>query len=173
MRASLLAAAAALLVASPAAAQPGQYGFEEIASDLVWGFCPLFLADRFALDGPELAERGFDKAVQKQPHPRFGELHLVGLKRAEGEIGFGGAPGQFCTAVVAGGSRESTLKKLRETMSWTGLNFAPTPHTGAQIPGTSVEAFKAAADSQFLYVQLIQAGGPKPVLIVQMFAMGE
>ena len=166
----LLAAACAVLLPAAAGAQAREYSAEEIASDLAYGFCPLFLAGQFPLTSPQLAERGFGPAIQKQPHPRVGEMSLVSAKRADGEIAFGGAQGKVCTVVVMGEKRDAALAKLRETMSWTGLNFEPTPHTGPQIPGVSVETFKAPVEGQFLHVQLIQASGPTPMVSVQLFA---
>ena len=166
-----LATVALLLAAAPAAAQPREYSVEEIAGDLAYGFCPLFLAGQFPLDAPQLAERGFDPNVTTQPHPRVGEMSMVSARRADGEIAFGGAAGKACTVVVSGERREAALAKLRETMSWTGLDFQPTANTGPDIPGVTVETFKAPVEGQMLYVQLIRASGPTPAVVVQLFAM--
>ena len=167
----LLGAAAALLLASAAPAQPREYGYEEIASDLAYGFCPLFLAGQFPLNSPQLAERGFGTAIEKQPNPRFGELEVVTLKRADGEIAFGGAAGKVCTVVLGGGKRAAALEKLRETMSWTGLDFKPVPNHVAPPAGVEVETFRAESGAQALYVQLIEAGGPTPAAMAQLFVM--
>lgn len=169
----LIAAASALLLAAPAAAQPRHYGFEEIATDLAYGFCPLFLAGQFRLDSPQLAERGFAKEVGRQAHPRFGELQMVGAKLPEGEIAFGGAPGKICTVVAGGDKRQAVLTKLRESMSWTGLDFKPVPNAGAKVPGVIVETFRAPVEAQALYVQLVQTSGATPSVMVQMFAMAQ
>ncbi|HYG48659.1 MAG TPA: hypothetical protein VD846_12060 [Allosphingosinicella sp.] len=171
----LLAAAASLALLLPAGgvAQPRQYSTEEIAADLAYGFCPLFLADSFPLTAPQLAERGFSPTVAKQNDPRFGEIRMVAAKRADGEVAFGGAAGKVCTVVVTGDRRGAALSRLRETMAWTGLDFKPAPHTGAAIPGVTVETFKAPVDGQMLYVQLIQAGGPTPSVMAQLFGMAK
>jgi hypothetical protein len=172
-RAATAAAAAALTLSAPAAAQPRQYGFAEIAADLAYGFCPLFLANQFALDAPQLAERGFAKTVHKQPSPRFGELQLVSVTRAEGEIGFGGVPGQVCTVIVMGSGRADALAHLRKTMPYMGLPFAPAPVPDPKTEGVTVEAFKAPVENQFLNVQLIEAAAPTPMVMAQMFATNE
>ena len=175
MRLRFLAAAAGFVLLLPAgvAAQPRQYSTEEIAADLAYGFCPLFLANSFSLNAPELAERGFAPAVARQQNPRFGEIRMVTAKRADGEVAFGGAAGKVCSVVVSGEKRSAALAKLRETMAWTGLDFKPAPHSGAAIPGVKVDTFKAAVDGQFLYVQLIETGGPVPAVSAQLFAMKE
>lgn len=166
------AALALALLAAPAAAQR-DYKFDEIAADAAYGLCPLFLAGQFPLNAPQLAERGFAPTVQKQTHPRFGELQIVTVKRAEGEIAFGGAPGQVCMVVVMGPGRDSALVRLRETMSFMGLPFASVAHQGPQIAGVTVDAFKAPVEGQFLNVQLIQAAGPTPSVMAQLFATNE
>jgi hypothetical protein len=173
MRLRLLAAGFALLLPAGADAQPRQYSTEEIAADLAYGFCPLFLADSFSLTAPELAERGFAPAVARQQNPRFGEIRMVTARRSDGEVSFGGAAGKACNVVVTGEKRAAALGKLREAMSWTGLDFKPAPHRGATISGVKVETFKAAVDGQFLYVQLIETGGPVPAVSAQLFAMKE
>jgi hypothetical protein len=174
MRLDFIAAAACALLLSPAAsAQPRTYEVAEIAGDLAYGFCPLFLADSFPLTDPRLAERGFSPAIARQPNPRFGELQMVNAKRADGEVAFGGVAGRICTVVVTGDKRAAALAKLREAMSWTGLDFKPAPHTGAKLPGVTVETFKAPVDGQVLVLQLIEAGGATPSVAAQMFGMAE
>lgn len=175
MRLMSLAAAAAfaLLLAPGASAQPRDYSVEEIASDLAYGFCPLFLANAFPLTSPQLAERGFSPAIRKQQNPRFGQIEMVAAKRADGEIAFGGAAGKVCTVVVGGERRAAALARLRDSMSWTGLDFKPAPHTGASLPGVKVETFKAPVDGQMLYVQLIEAAAPVPSVMAQLFGMAE
>ncbi|HEX8622858.1 MAG TPA: hypothetical protein VF718_12900 [Allosphingosinicella sp.] len=167
------AAACALLPAPPASAQPRAYEVAEIAGDLAYGFCPLFLADMFPLDDPRLAERGFSPAVATQANARFGELRMVSAKRADGEVSFGGVAGRICTVVVTGDKRSAALARLREAMSWTGLDFKPAPHTGAKLPGVAVETFKAPVDGQMLVLQLIEAGGATPSVSAQLFGMAE
>ena len=170
MRIALLAAAAALLTPGAASAQQREFAFEEIVTDLAYGYCPLFLANQFSLNAPELAERGFGKTIEKKATAR-GEIELVSLKRADGEIAFGGAAGRNCTVVIMGEKRSTALAKLREAMSWTGLDFKPAPPSAAAPPGVTIESFKAAVEDQFLYVQLIQGGGPTPVVMAQLYAL--
>ena len=174
MRHPIIAAAAcALLLPSAASAQPRSYEVAEIAGDLAYGFCPLFLANAFPLTDPRLAERGFSPAIAKQPNARFGELQMVNAKRADGEVAFGGVPGKICTVVVIGDKRAAALARLRESMSWIGLDFKPAPHTGAKLPGVAVETFKAPVDGQVLVVQLIEAGGATPSVSAQLFGMAQ
>lgn len=170
---SIAVACSAVLLTPAASAQPRTYEVAEIAGDLAYGFCPLFLANSFPLTDPRLAERGFSPAIAKQPNPRFGELQMVNAKRADGEVAFGGVPGKICTVVVTGDKRSAALVKLREAMSWTGLDFKPAPHTGAKLPGVTVETFKAPVDGQVLVLQLIEAGGATPSVAAQMFGMAE
>ena len=168
------AAACALLLLSPtASAQPRSYEVAEIAGDLAYGFCPLFLANAFELTDPRLAERGFSPAIARQPNARFGELQMVNATRSDGELAFGGVPGKICTVVVVGEKRGAALAKLHEAMSWTGLDFKPAPYTGAKLPGVTVETFKAPVDGQVLVLQLIEAGGATPSVSAQMFGMAQ
>ncbi len=167
------ATACALLLPAAASAQPRTYEMAEIAGDLAYGFCPLFLAGAFPLTDARLAERGFSPAIARQANARFGELQMVNAKRSDGEIAFGGVAGKICTVVVTGDKRADALTRLRETMSWTGLDFKPAPHTGAQLQGVTVETFKAPVDGQVLVVQLIQSGGAIPAVSAQLFGMAE
>ncbi|HEY0027776.1 MAG TPA: hypothetical protein VGC35_07885 [Allosphingosinicella sp.] len=171
-RFALAIAVASAALAAPAAAQPREYGFAEIAADLAYGFCPLFLAAQFPLTSPQLAERGFGTAIMTEPHPQFGEVKLVMMKRTEGDIAFGGASGKLCTVIVRGSGRSAALARLRETMSYTGLDFKPVP-TPAVPGGVAVQAFKAATEGQFLNVQLIEGPESEPVSVMQMFATNE
>jgi hypothetical protein len=166
-------AAAACLLALPAAAsaQPRQWPIDEIAADLAYGFCPLYLAGQFPLDSPQLAERGFGPEVTKRPHPRVGEMSLVSAKREDGEIAFGGAPGKACTVVVSGPKREAVLARLRSSMSYMGLDFQPAAAPGPAVAGMRVETFRAPVDSRMLYVQLVESEQPVPTIAAQLFAM--
>jgi hypothetical protein len=167
----LVAAACLTLLPAAASGQGRQWPIEEIASDLAYGFCPLYLAGQFSLTGPELAERGFEKTIVKQPHPRVGEMSMVSSKRADGEVGFGGAAGKACTVVVSGPKRDAVLDRLRKTMSYLGLDFQPTANPGSDLPGITVETYRAKVDAQTLYVQLVRAGGATPSVAAQLFAM--
>jgi hypothetical protein len=159
------------LVPASAGAQPRQWPVEELASDLAYGFCPLFLAGQFSLTAPELAERGFGTRILKQPHPRVGEMSLVSATRPDGEVSFGGAPGKACTVVVTGSKRAEVLARLRGTMSYTGLEFRPVPDPGPSIAGVTAETFKAPVDNQMLYVQLVRTETPVQSVAAQLFAM--
>ena len=163
--------AAALALPAAAGAQDPPPPIAESASDLAYGYCPLFLAGQFALTAPELARHGFGAAIQRQPNAQFGEVQLVSSPRANGELAFGGVPGRVCTVIVGGPEQQAVLGRLRETMSYMGLDFQPTPPPGPAIAGATVETFKAPVESQALYVQFVQAGGATPLLAVQMFAM--
>lgn len=169
----LLAAAlsgCALLLPSVGGAQPRSYSVAEIATDMAFGFCPLFLAGSFPLTGPRLEERGFAPAIETQQNPRFGEVRMVTAKRDDGTISFGGAAGKVCTVVVTGGKRVEALAGLRERMSWTGLEFAPEPYSGAAVPGVKVESFAAPVEKQLLHVQLVESGGESPFILAQLYA---
>jgi len=171
-----LAAAVLLAVPAVAGAQVRDQPIDEIAADLAYGFCPLFLAGQFSLTGPELEARGFAKTISKQPHPRIGEMSVVEAKRPDGDLAFGGAAGKACTVVVnAPGSRGAVLARLRKNMAFMGLDFKPAESPGPAVPalkGVTVETFKAPVDNQFLYLQHVQVGGTAgsgPV-IAQLFA---
>lgn len=167
----LLAASFLLLAAAPSAAQLREWPIEEMAADLAYGFCPLYLAGQFSLTGPELAERGFGKAITRQPHPRVGEMELVGAKLKDGEIAFGGASGKACTVVVTGSRRSEVLARLRSNMAYMGLDFQPVANPGPRISGVTAETFKAPVEGQSLYVQLVQTETPAPTVAAQLFAM--
>ncbi|HEU0098256.1 MAG TPA: hypothetical protein VFQ67_05705 [Allosphingosinicella sp.] len=180
MRSLILLAAA--LAAAPAAAQPAdgpatvrEQPIDEVAADLAYGFCPLFLAGQLSLTGPELAERGFAKTVVKQPHPRVGEMSLVGAKLPDGQVQFGGAAGKACTVVVSApkSTRAAVIARLRSNMAFMGLDFKPAPNPGPSVPalkGATIETFKAPVDKQFLYLQHVQMDEPAGIVVAQLFA---
>jgi hypothetical protein len=89
-------------------------------------------------------------------------MSLVRAKRPDGEIAFGGAAGKACTVIVTSRSRAAVLARLKANMSFMGLDFKPAPNPGpsVSVPDATIETFKAPAEAQFLYVQLIQMGGP-------------
>ncbi len=167
--------AAALLLPAAASAQDAAKPIEEAAADLAYGFCPLFLAGQFPLTGnPQLTALGFGDTVEKQANARFGELQVVSARRADGELSFGGAPEKTCSVVVAGDKRDAALKMLHTNMEYMGLDFKPaTDAKVPTVPGVTVETFKAPVEGQFLYVQLIQAGGATPIVSAQLFAMDQ
>jgi hypothetical protein len=174
MRSLALLAAAAIAVA-PAAAQPvREQPIDEVAADLTYGFCPLFLAGQFSLTGPELAARGFGKTISRQPHPRIGEMSLVEAKLPDGQVAFGGAAGKACTVIVsAPKARAAVLARLRSSMALIGLDFKPAASPGPSVPalaGSTVETFRAPVEKQFLYLQHIQMAGPAGPVAAQLFA---
>jgi hypothetical protein len=166
-----VAAAGLLLASAPAGAQQREWPIDEMAADLAYGFCPLYLAGQLPLTAPELAERGFGATVSRQPHPRVGEMETVSARHKDGELTFGGAPGKACTVVVSGPKRPETLAKLRSSMAYMGLDFQPAANPGPGVAGVTAESFKAAVDGQMLYVQLVQAKVPVPTVAAQLFAM--
>ncbi|MGZ8285161.1 MAG: hypothetical protein ACXW27_04485 [Allosphingosinicella sp.] len=169
------------LSSAPALAQPGatpqlrEQAIDEIAADLAYGLCPLYLAGQFSLTGPELAQRGFGKTVSKQPHPRVGEMSLVGAKLPDGQIQFGGKAGQACTVIVDApkSTRGAVLARLRSSMAFTGLDFKAAASPGPSVPelkGAKIETFRAPVEKQFLYLQHIQMDDPAGVVVAQLFA---
>lgn len=169
--------AAFLLLSIPAvaAAQVREQPIGEVAADLAYGFCPLFLAGRFSLTGPELEQRGFGKAIFTQQHPRVGEMSLVEAKLPDGRIQFGGAAGTACTVVVQAPkpTRDAVLARLRSNMAFMGLDFEPAASPGPSIPALAkakVETFRAPVEKQFLYLQHIQMDDPAGVVVAQLFA---
>ncbi|HEY0112060.1 MAG TPA: hypothetical protein VGB59_02790 [Allosphingosinicella sp.] len=170
--------AAALLLSLPAAAAAAQVReqpIDEIAADLAYGFCPLFLAGQFSLTGPELAERGFGKTVSKTPHPRVGEMSLVEAKLPGGQVQFGGAAGKACTVVVRAPKliRAAVLTRLRSNMAFMSLDFKPAESPGPSAPalsGAKIDTFRASVEKQFLYLQHIHADDPPGIVVAQLFA---
>jgi hypothetical protein len=169
--------AAAFLLSLPAAAaaQVREQPIDEIAADLAYGFCPLFLAGQFSLTGPELAQRGFGKTVATQPHPRVGVMSLVEAKLPDGQIQFGGKAGQACTVIAHApkSTRVAVLARLRSNMAFMGLDFKPAATPGPIVPELAkekVETFRAPVEKQFLYLQHIQMDDPAGVVVAQLFA---
>ncbi len=171
----ILAAFLLLPIPAAGAAQVRAQPIDEIAADLAYGFCPLFLAGQFSLTGPELAERGFGKTVARQPHPRVGEMSLVEARLPDGRIQFGGAAGKACTVIVHApkSTRGAVLARLRSSMAFMGLDFKPAASPGPSVPalaGSTIETFRAPVDKQFLYLQHIQMDDPAGVVVAQLFA---
>jgi hypothetical protein len=174
-------ALAAAVGATPAAAQTGSIAamreepIDEVAADLAYGYCPLFLAGQFSLTGPELAQRGFGKTIVRQPHPRVGEMSLVEAKLPDGQIEFGGASGKACTVIVHApkSTRAAVLSTLRSNMAFMGLDFKAAANPGPSVPalkGATIETFKAPAGKQFLYLQHVQMDDPTGIVVAQLFA---
>ncbi|RYY22727.1 MAG: hypothetical protein EOP62_22500 [Sphingomonadales bacterium] len=150
----VLAAAALLALPAVASAQNADKPIAEAAADLAYGYCPLFLGDQFPLTGnAALASFGFSEAIDKRQHPRFGEMEMVGAKRPDGELGFGGAKESICQVVVMGPNRAAAWDMLHKNMAYMGFDFKPvTDASVPAIPGVTVETFKAPIENQFLYV---------------------
>jgi hypothetical protein len=162
-------AAALIALAAPAAAQDAP-PIEDVASDAAFGFCPLFLAGRFGLDAPELAQRGFGTEVETAPDERFGQLSVVTTERDDGRMAFGGATGKICIVVVDGPHRADVLSALRDRKDWTGLAFEAVDAPD-EAPDRNVETFRAAVEGQALYLQLFEAETSVPIVVAQLFAM--
>lgn len=170
----ILAAALLLPLPAAAAAQVREQPIDEIAADLAYGFCPLFLAGKFSLTGPELEERGFGKTIVRRPHPRVGEISLVEAKLPDGQIQFGGAAGKACTVIVSAprSTRAAVLATLRSNMTFMGLDFKPAESPGPSVPGlaaATIETFRAPVENQFLYLQHIQMDEPAGLVVAQLF----
>ncbi|HWT11766.1 MAG TPA: hypothetical protein VN231_03355 [Allosphingosinicella sp.] len=171
-----LALAAALLAfAAAAPAQDAPPPIEEVAADLAYGYCPLYLAGQFPLTGnPRLERFGFGGAVATAQHPRAGTIETVSAAHRDGEVAFGGAPGSLCNVTVGGPRGEAVLARLRRDMSLTGIQFAPDPGQSGERGGVAVESFKGrVAPRAMLHVQLLRMGGATPVVAVQLFATEE
>ncbi|MES2989090.1 MAG: hypothetical protein V4808_14400 [Pseudomonadota bacterium] len=168
----LVLAAAALLVSPVASAQNADKPIAEVAADLAYGYCPLYLADQFAITGnPVLKDFGFGEKVETQQHPR-GELKVVSAKRADGEVAFGGVKGSICQVIVAGPNRAAAWEMLHKNMAYMGLDLKPDPANTGPKNGAKVETYKAPIEGQFLYVQLAEATvGPGPMVMAQIFVM--
>ncbi|HEX8308707.1 MAG TPA: hypothetical protein VF645_09865 [Allosphingosinicella sp.] len=165
------AAGAATASAAPVREQP----IDEIAADLAYGYCPLFLAGQFSLTGPELEQRGFAKTVRKEPHPRVGQMSLVEAKLPDGQVEFGGAAGKACTVIVHApkSTRAAVPARLRSSMAFMGLEFKPAASPGPAVPalaGATIETFRAPVEKQFLYLQHIQMSDPVGIVAAQLFA---
>lgn len=165
------------LPATAAAAPSRDRPIDEIAADLAYGSCPLFLAAKFSLTGPELGALGFTKTINKQPSP-MGEASFVVAKRPDGEISFGGVSGKVCTVViVAAMDRHAVLARLRNNLPITGLDFkrVANPGKAPDAKGVAIETFRAPVDKNFLYVQHIHPDdlGTSIPIIVQVFARSE
>lgn len=158
--------AVALFAAAPAAAAAVDGpGIEEVAADLAYGYCPLFLAGRFPLAGnPQLERFGFAPEITAAEAPRIGRIETVTARRPDGEVGFGGAPERLCNVTFRGPAREAVLARLRRDMPMMGIAFAPDPAQTGDRGGVAVETFKGRADSTtMLNVQFLQLGGAAPI----------
>lgn len=154
--------------------EPRAFAIEEIAADLAYGFCPLYLAGQFPLTGnPMLDERGFGEDINRTPDARFGELEQVTAIRPDGNIAFGGVTDKVCSVTVTGADFETVSARLRSDMAFMGLDFQPDTANSGDRGFAKLETFKAPVDGQMLYVQLAQTTGPEPALVAQLFGMAE
>jgi hypothetical protein len=180
-RIAALLAGSLVLMPTFASAQDGaapsgerEFAIEEIAADLTYGFCPLYLVGQFPLTGnPQLAERGFGEAITRTP-TQAGVLETVELKRPDGTVDFGGYPDQSCMVVVTDADAAKVFDKLRQNMSFMGLDFQA---AGVQnSPEGQFQYFKAPFDGQMLYVQLgriIEPQTKRPVVTARMYGSAE
>lgn len=174
MIARLVLAAAALVLAPAASAQNTDKPIAEAAADLAYGYCPLYLSGQFAITGnPVLKDLGFTETVDTRQHAR-GEIKVVGAKRADGELGFGGVKDQICQVIVMGPNRAAAWDMLHKNMAFAGFDLKPDPANTGPKNGAKVETYKAPLDGQFVYVQLVQADvGPTPMVMAQIFVMDQ
>jgi hypothetical protein len=154
--------------------EPRQYAIDEIAADLAYGFCPLYLAGQFPLTGNfELEQRGFGTEIRKTPNPRFGELEQVAAIRPDGNVAFGGVPGMVCSVTVTGADPDAVLARLRADKALMGLDFQPDPANSGDRGSAKLETFKAPVEGQMLYLQLARLSEPEPAVVAQIFGMAE
>lgn len=175
-----LALISAVLLAIPASAEEPpdwtkrEFTTPEIAADLAYGLCPLFLAGQLDLEANYLLEeRGFASKVklrQVEPHGEIGEVTAI---RPDGSIHFGGAPGRLCNVTVNGTSRDETLDRLRSHMMLMGLVLQPDPANSGTFGATTIEAFAGPAENQILHVQLGVTEVPVPSVIAQLYVTDE
>lgn len=152
---------------------PRVYPVEEVAADVSYGFCPLYLTEQFPLTGnPLLAERGFGETVQTSHNDRFGEIEQVVAVLPDGAVAFGGASGQVCTTTVTGDNLEIVWAQLHKSMSYMGFDFQPDPENTGDRGTSKLETFKAPVEGQQLYLQLARTTEPTAV-VAQLFVMAE
>lgn len=162
-----------MLAASPASAQWGErtFSIQEIAADLAYGFCPLYLSSQFPLtDNPMLAERGFGKEVTRSPDVRFGEVEQVKAVKPDGTAAFGGVSGQVCNVTITGADGDAVLARLKSNMPFLGIPMQPdATHSGEQV-----EAFKGAIqEGQVLHIQLARTGDAGKTIVAQLYVTPE
>lgn len=170
----LVLAAAALLASPAVSAQNADKPIAEVAADLAFGYCPLYLAGQFAITGnPVLKDFGFTETIDTRQHAR-GEIKVVGAKRGDGELGFGGIEGQICQVMVMGPNRTAAWDMLHKNMAFAGFDLKPDPANTGPKNGAKVETYKAPVEGQFVYVQLVEADvAPTPMVMAQIFVMDQ
>ncbi|WP_066800034.1 hypothetical protein [Sphingomonas soli] len=170
----LILTAAALVLAPAAAAQNADKPIAEVAADLAYGYCPLYLSGQFAITGnPVLKGFGFSEAVETREHPR-GEINIVAAERSDGELGFGGIKDSICQVIVMGAGRAAAWDMLHKNMALAGFDFKPDPANTGPKNGATLETYKAPVEDQFIYLQLVEAdAGPSPMVMAQIFVMEE
>jgi hypothetical protein len=175
--ASLLLTATALL--STAASLNARTGdpeapVDEIAADLSYGYCPQYLAGSFALENnATLDNLGFAASVVKKQHPRFGEVEMRSLDKADGGFAFGGASGKLCTVVAGGADLAKILQRWRHDMPMMGIAFtADAGNPSKPTVGLTAELYKGRLESgEMISIQLINAGSN--AAIFQLFLSDE
>jgi len=146
------------------------YATDEVAADMSYGFCPLFLAGQFPLtDNPRLAERGFGNTITKKRDTRFGEFAQVIRKVADGGVAFGGVAGKVCSVTITGANLDKIYLRLRKDKALTGIEFEADAKQSGQKGAALVEAYKGQVEGQMLNLQLIRMKKPAPAIVVQLF----
>ena len=178
MRLAILAVATLLTTTAAGAADEdasfpfGERDFpvEEIAADMAYGFCPLYLAEQFPLTGNfELQQRGFGEDIRRTPDARFGELEQVTAVRPDGNVAFGGVAGKVCSVTLTGVDFDAVLDRLRSDMAFMGLAFEPDPANTGDRGFAKLASFKAPVGEQVLHVQLARVSNPAPAVVAQLF----
>jgi hypothetical protein len=161
-------AAGALLTPSAASAQGALPPVEDIASDLAFRYCPLFLANKFPLnDNTQLDGLGFEGEIKTQPNARFGEIQYRAQNRNGLQFSFGGTVGKICQVLVVGNGSASVDAAMRKRVS---KHFAPDPsETRVNTDGSRVETLMArVSENAVLKIQFVTRPSP-PTAGFQMF----
>ncbi len=171
---ALIAILAGSLALSPVAAGAEgwtrTYTTDEVAADLAYGFCPLYLADQFPLTGnPRLTERGFGGKVINTVEPRFGQIAQVSRLTTDARLAFGGIAGKVCSVTITGKDLDKIYARLVRDKKLTGIAFAAAPRQSGQKGAALIEAYKALVEGQVLNLQLIRMKQPTPTIVVQLF----
>jgi hypothetical protein len=154
--------------------EPRHHAIDEIATDLAYGFCPLYLANQFPLSGNvELSQRGFGADIARTPDARFGEMEQVFAIRPDGNVGFGGVPGLVCSVTVTGADLDAVLARWHSDMSFMGFAFQLDPAQSGERGTATVETYKAPIEGQVLNLQLARLSAPQPAVVAQLYGTAE
>lgn len=142
----------------------------EIAADLAYGLCPLFVSGLLDLKTDHmLAERGFSDEVTVRPSESHGEIAEVAAIRPDGSIHFGGAAGRLCNVTVNGGDSDAVLARLHANMPLMGIDLQPDPANSRTSDTTTLEAFAGPVGDQILHLQLARVETSSPSIIAQLY----